>query len=152
MTIIENLEKNIKNLEKYVDVKQDKLSEVFKFFYDDMLALDMSFFAKTEQARIFEKAFGREIIYITYVSIFNRLHKEKSIHKIAHKNLESEHQNEVNPVAISPSEKGIKSEDKQAVSNDSKDESEEEKRVRKNKALFNLENNDEIASEFNEFK
>jgi hypothetical protein len=152
MTIIENLEKNIKNLEKYVDVKKDKLSEVFKFFYDDMLALDMSFFAKTEQVRIFEKAFGRDIVYITYVSIFNRLSKEKNIYKIAHKNIKLENENEVNLVATFPAKNRMKSEDKQAVSNDSKNESKEEIRVRRNKALMNLENNDEIASEFDEFK
>ncbi len=97
MTIIENLEKNIKNLEKYVDVKQDKLGEVFKFFYDDMLAFDMSVFAKTEQVRIFEKAFERDIKYITYVSIFNRLCKESNTKEIFTNNdkldMESESKN-----------------------------------------------------------
>ncbi len=152
MTIIKNLENNIKKMEKYVDIKKDKLSEVLKFFHNDMIAFDMSYFAKTEQVRIFEKAFDREIKYITYVSIFNRLSKDKSSTKMFHNDSENDTKNEVENMNYLASENRINSEDKKAISNDSKKESKEEIRVRKNNALDNLENNDDIASEFNEFK
>ena len=108
MIVIENLENNIKKMEKYVDVRKDKLGEVLKFFYDDMLALEMSNFAKTEQVRIFEKAFDRDIIYITYVSIFNRLTKDISTTKMFNNNAELGNKNKVLNTDNLPSKINIK--------------------------------------------
>ena len=117
MHIIDNLEKNIQNFEKYVDVKRDKLSEVLKFFYDDMLAFDRSVFAKTEQVRIFEKALGRDIKYITYVSIFNRLTKDRSSTKMFNNNDELDSQNEVQKILILSSNNEVKKDVKKSPQN-----------------------------------
>ncbi len=79
MKILKALEAKIEEIQKYVDVKNDKFSKVMKFFQDEMYDLDNAGFTKTEQVEIFSTAFDRkDIKYITYVSLFNRYIRSES--------------------------------------------------------------------------
>jgi uncharacterized Fe-S cluster-containing MiaB family protein len=73
MKVIEKIENKIIQLEKYVDVKNDKLSTVLKYFHDEIKELEVDYgFTKKEQLSALEKAFSRKIKYTTYVDHFKK--------------------------------------------------------------------------------
>lgn len=77
MKVIEEIEEKIIRMKKYVDVKNDKLSKVIKYFQDEIRELERSKkFSKRDQIETLSKAFEREIKYTTYIDLFNRYVKE----------------------------------------------------------------------------
>lgn len=90
MEIIERIKNKVANSDyDFIDFKNEKLSNVLVYFQDEMKWMDDNNFAKTEQVKIFSKFLDREIKYITYVKLFERLIVAKKTSPIEEKKEES---------------------------------------------------------------
>ena len=81
MQITKKIEEKIIDLKKYTDVKNDKLSEVIRFFQEEMRELENLGFPKSQQIKIFSVAFGRDIKRSTYIALFEKYITNKTEEK-----------------------------------------------------------------------
>ncbi len=104
MNIFESIKNKVASEDHdFIDFKNEKLSNVIIYFQDEMRWLDDNGFPKTEQVKIFSKLLGREIKYITYVKLFERLITAKKTSLIEEKSEESNESLSEDKKEVSPS-------------------------------------------------